>query len=190
MLELKMALKDTLVWIDLEMSGLEPETDVILEIATIVTDSDLNVIAEGPVFAVHQAQSYLDAMDDWNTEHHGKSGLIDRVCKSKIDQKSAERQTLAFLKKHVAEGASPLCGNSIGQDRRFLVKYMPDLERYFHYRNLDVSTIKELARRWNPDVLGGVKKRGTHIALDDVRESIEELRYYRDHFFIRAPKKS
>jgi len=173
-----------LIWIDLEMTGLEPATDHIIEIATIVTDSDLNTIAEGPVLAIHQSKEVLSAMDDWNTSHHGSSGLTKRVKKSTITDRDAELQTLDFLRQHVPEGASPICGNSIGQDRRFLVKYMPELEAYFHYRNLDVSTLKELARRWRPDLSDGFKKKGAHLALDDVRESIEELKYYRE-FFIK-----
>lgn len=172
-----------LIWIDLEMTGLEPDQDVIIEIATIVTDKDLNVLAEGPVYAIHQPDSALDAMDEWNTRQHGGSGLTQRVRDSKISTRQAELETIEFLKQYVDKGVSPICGNSIGQDRRFLVKYMPELESYFHYRNLDVSTIKEIARRWQPDLLKGLKKSGTHLALDDIRDSIEELRYYRSHFF-------
>ncbi|ONF44934.1 oligoribonuclease [Marinobacter lutaoensis] len=178
-----MADADRLVWIDLEMTGLDPNRERIIEIASIVTDADLNVIAEGPVIAVHQPDSVLDAMDEWCTRTHGASGLVQRVRESRLDEAAAERETLAFLRRHVAPGQSPLCGNSIGQDRRFLVKYMPELEAFFHYRNLDVSTVKELARRWRPDVLAGVQKKGSHLALDDIRDSIAELRHYREHFF-------
>ena len=178
-----MAQGDRLVWIDLEMTGLDPEKERIIEMATIVTDSDLNLVAEGPVIAVHQPDSLLDAMDEWCTNTHGASGLTQRVKDSSITEAEAEQQTLAFLQAHVEPGKSPLCGNSIGQDRRFLVKYMPALEAFFHYRKLDVSTIKELARRWRPDVLGGVKKQGSHLALDDIRDSINELRHYRETFF-------
>ncbi len=178
-----MAQGDRLVWIDLEMTGLDPEKERIIEMATIVTDSDLNLVAEGPVIAVHQPDSLLDAMDEWCTNTHGASGLTQRVKDSTITEAEAEQQTLAFLQAHVEPGKSPLCGNSIGQDRRFLVKYMPALEAFFHYRNLDVSAIKELARRWRPDVLAGVKKQGSHLALDDIRDSINELRHYRETFF-------
>ena len=177
-----MSQKDNLVWMDLEMTGLEPEQDVIIEIATIVTDSELNVIAEGPVIAVHQPDVLLDAMDEWNTRTHGNSGLTQRVKDSDQAARAAELATLAFLREHVKEGASPLCGNSIHQDRRFLVKYMPELERYFHYRNVDVSTLKELARRWKPEVVSSFEKKGTHQALDDIRESIAEMLHYREHF--------
>ena len=175
--------KNNLVWIDLEMTGLEPETDVIIEIATIVTDQHLNVIAEGPSLAIHQPDSIMDGMDEWCTQHHGQSGLTQRVKDSEISVAEAEAQTIAFLEQYVPAGASPICGNSIGQDRRFLVKYMPALEGFFHYRNLDVSTIKELARRWAPEVLEGVNKKGAHLALDDIRDSINELKHYRSHFF-------
>jgi oligoribonuclease len=168
-----------LIWIDLEMTGLEPETDSIIEIATIVTDKELNVLAEGPVLAVRQSKSIMDGMDAWNQKHHGQSGLIERVLNSDLDEKSVEDQTIAFLEQWVPKGASPMCGNSICQDRRFMAKTMPRLEAFFHYRNLDVSTLKELASRWAPDVLKGFTKQGTHQALDDVRESIEELKYYR-----------
>ena len=171
-----------LIWIDLEMTGLNPETDLIIEIATIVTDKDLNILAQGPVIAVHQSDEALAAMDDWNQLHHGQSGLIDRVKASRIDDAEAERQTIEFLKDWVAPNTSPICGNSIGQDRRFLVRYMPALEAYFHYRNLDVSTLKELAARWAPQLKDGFKKQTKHQALDDIIESIEELRYYREHF--------
>jgi oligoribonuclease len=171
-----------LVWIDLEMTGLNPDTDLIIEIATIVTDKNLNILAQGPVLAVHQADAALAAMDDWNQQHHGQSGLIERVKASTIDDAEAERQTLAFIKQWIPENASPLCGNSIGQDRRFLYRYMPVLEAYFHYRNIDVSTLKELAARWAPEVKEGFKKESSHQALNDIVESIEELRYYREHF--------
>ena len=172
-----------LVWMDLEMTGLDPEKERIIEIATIVTDADLNTIEEGPVLAVHQSDSLLNSMDEWCTRTHGESGLTQRVRKSRTSEIDAEQQTLEFLQRYLEPGQSPLCGNSIGQDRRFLVKYMPELEAFFHYRNLDVSTVKELARRWRPDVLDGVQKKGSHLALDDIRDSINELRYYREHFF-------
>jgi oligoribonuclease len=172
-----------LVWIDLEMTGLDPEKERIIEMATIITDSDLNLIAEGPVIAIKQPDSLLEAMDEWCTKTHGESGLTKRVQGSTVTEAEAEQQTIAFLKEHLEPGKSPLCGNSIGQDRRFLVKYMPQLEAFFHYRNLDVSTVKELARRWRPDVLDGVTKKGSHLALDDIRDSINELRHYREHFF-------
>ncbi|MCQ4346274.1 oligoribonuclease [Pseudomonas stutzeri] len=171
-----------LIWIDLEMTGLEPDSDVILEIATIVTDAQLNVLAEGPSLVVHQSDAVLAGMNPWCVEQHGKSGLTERVRASRIDEAEAERQTLEFLRQWVPERASPMCGNSIGQDRRFLVRYMPQLEAYFHYRNLDVSTVKELAARWAPEVKEAFVKRGCHLALDDIRESIAELRHYREHF--------
>ncbi len=170
-----------LIWIDLEMTGLDPETDVIIEMATIVTDTELNVLAEGPVIAVHQSDERLAAMDEWNTRTHGDSGLTQRVRDSQISQAEAEAQTIAFLEKWVPKGKSPICGNSIGQDRRFLYKYMPVLEAYFHYRYLDVSTLKILAERWAPGIKEGFVKTGTHQALDDIRESIAELKYYRQH---------
>ncbi len=178
-----MADVNNLVWIDLEMTGLDPEKERIIEMATIVTDSELNVVAEGPVIAIHQSDSLLDAMDEWCTKTHGENGLTQRVKDSKVSEREAEQETLEFLKQYLEPGKSPLCGNSIGQDGRFLVKYMPELEGFFHYRNLDVSTIKELARRWRPDVLAGVKKKGSHLALDDIRDSINELRHYRETFF-------
>ena len=171
-----------LIWIDLEMTGLDPERDHIIEMATIVTDTDLNVLAEGPVIAVHQSDEVLAGMDEWNTRTHGQSGLTQRVRDSRIGVAEAETLTLAFLEQWVPRGKSPICGNSIGQDRRFLVRYMPRLEAYFHYRNLDVSTLKELAARWAPAVRDAFVKQGTHQALDDIRESIAELRHYREHF--------
>lgn len=173
---------DNLIWIDLEMTGLNPETDVIIEIATIITDKDLAILAEGPVFAIHQTESVLAGMDEWNQKHHGQSGLIERVRRSNILTAEAERQTLTFLEQWLDAGVSPMCGNSIGQDRRFLNRYMPKLEAFFHYRNLDVSTLKELAARWAPTVKDGFKKESSHIALEDIKESIEELQYYREHF--------
>jgi oligoribonuclease len=171
-----------LVWIDLEMTGLLPDKHRIIEIATIVTDSQLNVLAEGPVIAIKQSDAELDAMDEWNQTHHGRSGLIDRVRASTIDEAEATQQTLAFLADYSVPKASPLCGNSICQDRRFMANTMPELEAFFHYRNLDVSTLKELAQRWRPEIMTGLKKKATHQALDDIRESIEELRFYREHF--------
>ena len=178
-----MTADDYLVWIDLEMTGLDTANDHIIEIATIVTDAELKILAEGPVIAVHQPDAVLDRMDEWNRRTHGESGLVDRVRASRFSAADAEAQTLEFLGRHVGRGVSPMCGNSICQDRRFLAREMPDLERYFHYRNLDVSTVKELARRWAPAVLAGVNKASTHSALDDVRESIAELVHYRKTFF-------
>lgn len=171
--------KSNLIWIDLEMSGLKPETDEILEIATLVTDKDLNILAEGPSLVIHQPDSVLEAMDEWCTTHHGASGLTQKVRESSITLEQAEAETVAFVKEWVEEGASPLCGNSIWQDRRFLIKYMPKLDAYCHYRNIDVSTLKELARRWKPESLEGVVKSGSHRALDDIIESINELAHYR-----------
>ena len=171
-----------LIWIDLEMTGLNPDTDLIIEIATIVTDKELNILAEGPVIALHQSDAALAAMDDWNQLHHGQSGLIERVKASTIDDAEAERLTIEFLQQWVPANTSPICGNSIGQDRRFLRRYMPKLEAYFHYRNIDVSTLKELAARWAPALKEGFKKQTKHQALDDIIEAIEELRYYREHF--------
>ncbi|WP_028241598.1 oligoribonuclease [Stutzerimonas azotifigens] len=171
-----------LIWIDLEMTGLDPDRDVIIEMATIVTDSQLNVLAEGPVIAVHQSDEILAGMDEWNTRQHGGSGLTQRVRESRVSTEQAEAMTLAFLEEWVPARSSPICGNSICQDRRFLYRYMPKLEAYFHYRNLDVSTLKELAARWAPQVRDGFRKSATHLALDDIRESIAELRYYREHF--------
>jgi len=173
---------DRLIWIDLEMTGLEPEVDRIIEIAMVVTDANLNTIAESPVLAIHQDETQLARMDAWNTATHGRSGLIDRVRTSEWSEASAEAEMLAFLAPLVSAKISPMCGNSIGQDRRFLTKYMPKLEDYFHYRNLDVSTIKELARRWRPDVAKSFQKKGQHQALADIYESIDELKHYRDHF--------
>ena len=171
-----------LIWLDLEMTGLNPDSDLIIEIATVITDKNLNILAEGPVLAVHQSDVALAAMDDWNQKHHGESGLIDRVKASTINEAEAERLTIEFLGQWVPENTSPICGNSIGQDRRFLYRYMPRLEAYFHYRNIDVSTLKELVSRWAPEVKNGFNKESTHQALDDIIESIEELRYYREHF--------
>ncbi|GAA4499614.1 oligoribonuclease [Pseudaeromonas paramecii] len=172
-----------LIWLDMEMTGLNPDTDQVLEIAMIVTDKDLNVLAEGPVIAVHQPDAVLDAMDDWCTRTHTASGLVARVKASTHDLAAAQALCLAFMQQWVPQGASPMCGNSIGQDRRFMVRYLPEAEAYFHYRNLDVSTIKELVRRWKPELLGEFKKQGTHLALDDIRESIAELRFYRERIF-------
>ncbi len=174
---------DNLAWIDLEMTGLDPERDRIIEIATIVTDKDLNILAEGPVIAVHQTDEQLALMDEWNTRTHGGSGLTERVRASTVGDAEAEVATLKFLARWVPERGSPICGNSVHQDRRFLVRYMPALERFFHYRNLDVSTLKELARRWAPQVSAGYTKESTHQALEDIRDSIRELQYYREHLF-------
>ena len=171
-----------LIWIDLEMTGLDPDNDVIIEMATIVTDSQLNTLAEGPVIAIHHSDEVLARMDEWNTRQHGGSGLTQRVRDSKVSMAEAEAQTLAFLEQWVPKGKSPICGNSICQDRRFLYRHMSALEGYFHYRNLDVSTLKILAGLWAPDVLGSLKKGGSHLALDDIRESIAELQHYRQHF--------
>ncbi|EKO3487542.1 oligoribonuclease [Vibrio fluvialis] len=172
-----------LIWIDLEMTGLDPETHKIIEIASIVTDSQLNILAEGPVLAVHQPESELQKMDDWCTNTHTNSGLVERVRQSSVNEDDAVAQTIAFLELWVPAGKSPICGNSIGQDRRFLYKHMPRLEEYFHYRYIDVSTIKELTRRWKPEVLDGFSKQGSHLALDDIRESIAELKFYRGTIF-------
>jgi len=171
-----------LIWIDLEMTGLDTDKDAIIEIATIVTDAHLNVLAEGPVLAIHQNDAILNGMDEWNTRQHGGSGLIDRVRNSRISESEAEQQTLAFLRQYVPAGKSPMCGNSICQDRRFMHRCMPELEQFFHYRNLDVSTLKELAQRWAPQICKGLKKNASHLALDDIRDSIAELIYYREHF--------
>jgi len=173
---------ENLIWIDLEMTGLDPDHDHIIEIATVVTDKDLNVLAEGPVRALYQPESLLAKMDDWNQQHHGESGLIERVRNSTVNEAEAEAETIEFLKEWVAENKSPICGNSICQDRRFLYRYMPKLESYFHYRNLDVSTLKELAARWAPELKEGFKKETAHQALADIIESIDELQYYREHF--------
>ena len=175
--------KKHLIWIDLEMTGLDTLNDTIIEIATIVTDSELNILAEGPVFAIHTPDIVLNSMDDWNTRQHGQSGLIDRIRRSNVTMAQAETETIAFLSKYVEAGRSPMCGNSICQDRRFLARQMPTLERFFHYRNLDVSTVKELAYRWRPDILSSFEKKGSHLALDDIRDSIRELRHYKEHFF-------
>jgi len=173
---------DNLIWLDMEMTGLSPDSDRIIELAVVVTDADLNVIAESPVIVVHQADEILDGMDAWNKGTHGRSGLIEKVKSSTTDEAQATSQMLTFLKQHVPEGKSPMCGNSICQDRRFMARYMPELEKYFHYRNLDVSTFKELARRWKPTVYSGFKKVSKHEALADIYESIDELKYYREHF--------
>jgi oligoribonuclease len=177
-------MNDRLIWIDLEMTGLKPDEDVIIEIATAVTDKDLAVIAEGPSLAIAQSENLLDRMDEWNRRQHGGSGLLARVRESRTSTAQAEQLTLDFLAQHVPAGVSPMCGNSICQDRRFLARYMPQLEKYFHYRNLDVSTLKELARRWLPQVAAGFTKQGKHLARDDIHDSIDELRYYRTHMIV------
>ncbi len=178
--------KKNLIWIDLEMTGLDTTNDHIIEIATIVTDGDLNILAEGPIIAIHQTDSTLEAMDEWNTRQHGKSGLVERIRNSTTTEVQAEQQTLEFLKDYVPAGVSPMCGNSICQDRRFMARIMPELEAYFHYRNLDVSSLKELARRWAPKVEKSFKKNSSHLAMDDVKDSIRELQHYREHF-IKLP---
>lgn len=175
--------QQTLIWIDMEMTGLEPKQDRIIEVATLITDGDLNVLAEGPVLAVHQSDEVLAGMDEWNQRTHGESGLVERVRKSKLNEADVEAQTIAFLQRYAERGSSPMCGNSVHQDRRFMVKYMPSLADFFHYRNLDVSTVKELAKRWRPDVASSYKKQGTHQAMDDIRDSVNELKHYREHFF-------
>jgi len=174
--------QNNLIWLDMEMTGLNPETDRIIEVAMIVTDSQLNILAQSPVLVIHQPDSVLDAMDDWNKNTHGKSGLIDKVKASTLGEAEAEAALLAFMAEHVPARTTPMCGNTIHQDRRFMVRWMPRLEEYFHYRNLDVSTLKELCKRWRPEVARGVVKRGKHEALADIEESIEELKYYREHF--------
>lgn len=173
---------NALIWIDLEMTGLETDTDRIIEVATIVTDANLNIVAEGPVLAVHQPDEILAGMDEWNTRTHGETGLTERVKASTLSEVDVESQTIDFLQQYVAKGKSPMCGNSICQDRRFLARLMPDLEAWFHYRNLDVSSFKEVIKRWRPSVLQGFKKQNTHKAIDDIRESIDELKHYREHF--------
>ena len=178
---------DNLIWIDLEMTGLDSDTDRIIEIATIVTDAELNTLAEGPVFAIRQSEMALGRMDEWNQKQHGGSGLLERVRQSRMDEQEAEAQTITFLEQYVEKGKSPMCGNSICQDRRFLARTMPTLENFFHYRNRDVSTLKELGNRWAPEMAGGFNKDSKHLALDDIRDSIEELRYYRKHF-LRVPE--
>jgi oligoribonuclease len=170
---------ENLIWLDLEMTGLDPERDRILEIATLVTDKQLNLLAEGPVIAVHQSDTVLAAMGEWCTRQHGQSGLTERVRASLVSEVEAERATLAFVRQYLPPNSSPMCGNSICQDRRFLARYMPELEKFFHYRNLDVSTLKELARRWAPGLAEGFVKESTHLALDDIRDSVAELKYYR-----------
>jgi len=178
-----------LIWVDMEMTGLVPEQHRVIEIATIVTDSDLNELAQGPVIAIHQSDAELAAMDEWNTSHHTASGLVERVRSSTVNERQAAAETLAFLTDWVPAGASPMCGNSICQDRRFMARHLPDLEAYFHYRNLDVSTVKILASRWRPD-LDGLSKKNRHLALDDIRESVEELAYYRAHFLQTTPEEA
>lgn len=177
-----------LVWVDMEMTGLDPERDRVIEIATVVTDANLNTLAEGPVLAIHQDDACLAAMDAWNTHHHTTSGLVARVRASDCDEARAAAETLAFIAQWVPPGISPMCGNTICQDRRFMARYLPTLEAYFHYRNLDVSTLKILMQRWRPELEAGLTKTATHLALDDIRESIEEMRYYREHFLRLEPR--
>lgn len=172
-----------LIWIDLEMTGLDPQQDQIIEIATIVTNNHLDILAQGPVIAIHQPVAVMDSMDEWNTRHHGESGLSERVAASRYSLADAEIETLNFLRQHVKQDCSPMCGNSICQDRRFMARLMPGLEAFFHYRNLDVSTLKELASRWKPEAMDGFVKKAAHLALDDVIESIDELKHYREHLF-------
>ena len=174
--------KDNLIWIDLEMTGLEPKVDKIIEIATIVTDKHLNILAEGPMIAIHQSDETLAKMDEWNTTHHGDSGLTQRVKDSQYNEQQAVDETIDFLKQYLPASSSPMCGNTICQDRRFLAETMTDLEEFFHYRHLDVSTLKELAARWRPELVKGFVKKGSHLAMDDIRESIAEMVYYREHF--------
>ncbi|MFV1997978.1 MAG: oligoribonuclease [Acidiferrobacterales bacterium] len=176
---------NALIWIDLEMTGLDTDNDRIIEVATIITDSQLQIVAEGPVLAIHQSDEILNGMDEWNTKTHAKTGLTERVKASTLNEADAEQQTLAFLEQYVPKSKSPMCGNSICQDRRFLARTMPAMEAFFHYRNLDVSSIKELAKRWKPEILPGFSKKNSHKALDDIRESIEELKYYRENFIIK-----
>jgi oligoribonuclease len=178
---------DRLIWIDLEMTGLDTNRDSIIEIATIVTDTNLDIVAEGPIVAIHQTKDVLDGMDEWNTKQHNQSGLVDRVLKSTFTAADAEQQTLDFLAGLVKSGASPMCGNSICQDRRFMAREMPDLEAFFHYRNLDVSSLKILAAIWAPTVSAGLSKGSAHLAMDDIRDSIAELRHYREHFLVMEP---
>lgn len=177
--------QNNLIWLDMEMSGLLPDTDRILELAAVVTDAELNVLAESPVLVIHQSDAVLDGMDAWNKGTHGRSGLIDKVKASTLTEAEASAQMIAFLKQYVPAGKSPMCGNSICQDRRFMARYMPELESYFHYRNLDVSVFKELARRWKPEIYSGFKKASRHEALADIYESIDELKYYREHFIVK-----
>lgn len=180
-----MGRKENLIWIDLEMTGLDPDRDRVIEIATVVTDKELTVLAEGPVLAIHQSDDVLAAMDEWNTRQHTSSGLAERVRGSTVTEREAEHVTIEFLRQHVDQGASPICGNSICQDRRFLIRHMPDLAAYFHYRNLDVSTLKILAKLWLPEVGGRFEKKSVHLALADIHDSIRELRFYREHLFRR-----
>ena len=180
-----MSRKDNLIWIDLEMTGLNPDQNLIIEIATAVTDKELTVLAEGPVMAIHQSDEVLATMDEWNTRQHANSGLTERVRESQVSEREAEQLTLEFLRQHVDQGASPICGNSICQDRRFLIRHMPDLAAFFHYRNLDVSTLKILAKLWLPEIGNRFEKKSVHLALADIHDSIRELRFYREHFFRR-----